>query len=198
MDMEFVLQSRKTQRFSQSETHTKRQATQHGCLPSLLGDGGHMNWNSVRWRKKHFALGRLEQPWQDKNFLYRHDKSNEPAKEGPFHLLSLSPHWLYLSFNSPQGRPLSSLSAPMLAHLNTPTNLIRNKRAGILRTVALHISAYLLYECLLTIRTGCLNGHRLCESWFLNVSGIAWQKSGCSLVRCRLWVDPDYGGSRTL
>jgi hypothetical protein len=21
------------------ETHTKRQATQHGCLPSLLGDG---------------------------------------------------------------------------------------------------------------------------------------------------------------
>ncbi len=22
-----------------TETHTKRQATQHGCLPSLLGDG---------------------------------------------------------------------------------------------------------------------------------------------------------------
>ncbi len=25
---------------SKPETHTKRQATQHGCLPSLLGDGG--------------------------------------------------------------------------------------------------------------------------------------------------------------
>jgi hypothetical protein len=24
---------------TQPETHTKRQATQHGCLPSLMGDG---------------------------------------------------------------------------------------------------------------------------------------------------------------
>ncbi len=29
---------------------TKRQATQHGCLPSLLGDGD-MNWNDLRWVK---------------------------------------------------------------------------------------------------------------------------------------------------
>ncbi len=27
------------QQAKQPETHTKRQATQHGCLPSLLGDG---------------------------------------------------------------------------------------------------------------------------------------------------------------
>ncbi len=34
-------------------------------------------------KKKYFVLGQLEQPRQDKNWLYRHDKPNEPAKEGP-------------------------------------------------------------------------------------------------------------------
>ncbi len=35
------------------ETHTKRQVTQHGCLPSLLDDGGQGHWNSARWGKKY-------------------------------------------------------------------------------------------------------------------------------------------------
>ncbi len=34
-------------------------------------------------RKKYFILGRLQQPRQNKSILYRHDKPNKPAKEGP-------------------------------------------------------------------------------------------------------------------
>ncbi len=37
-----------------------------------------MNWNSVRWEKKYFLLGRLNQPSQDRKLLYMHDKLNEP------------------------------------------------------------------------------------------------------------------------
>jgi hypothetical protein len=35
-------------------------------------------------RKKYFVLAQLEQPRQDKIFLYRHDNLNEPTKEGPY------------------------------------------------------------------------------------------------------------------
>jgi hypothetical protein len=44
---------------STSETQTKRQATQHGCLPSLLGDGD-KGIEKYRVRKKYFV--QLEQP----------------------------------------------------------------------------------------------------------------------------------------
>jgi hypothetical protein len=30
-----------------------------------------------------FVQGELEQPMQNKNLLYRHDKPNEPIKNGP-------------------------------------------------------------------------------------------------------------------
>jgi hypothetical protein len=33
--------------------------------------------------EKYFVLGRLVQPRQNKNLLYRHDKPNEPIKKGP-------------------------------------------------------------------------------------------------------------------
>jgi hypothetical protein len=52
------------------ETHTKRQATQHGCLPSLLGHGD--KGIEIVWGKR-----------QNINLLYRHAKPNKPAKEGP-------------------------------------------------------------------------------------------------------------------
>ncbi len=74
------------------ETHTKRQATQHGFLPSLLGDG---DCNSVRWGKKHFVLGRLEQP---------------STKEWPLSFVGTLWVPIHLSFNSQQGSPLCSLS----------------------------------------------------------------------------------------
>ncbi len=42
--------------------------------------------------KTYFVLGRLEQPRQDKNLLYGHDKPNETIKEEPLsHVLFESP-----------------------------------------------------------------------------------------------------------
>ncbi len=38
-------------------------------------------------REKYLVLGRLEQPRLNKNILYRHDKPNKPAKEGPLSLV---------------------------------------------------------------------------------------------------------------
>ncbi len=95
------------------ETLTTRQATQHGCLPRLLGDGDKRNGNSVV-RKKIFCTGhRLEQPRQNKNLLYRHDKPNEPTKKGP---LSFVLFESTLNFNSEQGPPLSSISGGPSCH----------------------------------------------------------------------------------
>jgi hypothetical protein len=46
----------------------------------------------VREKYFFFVQGRLEQPSQNKNLLYRHEKPNEPTKEGFFYMYSLSPH----------------------------------------------------------------------------------------------------------
>ncbi len=75
---------RKNLNYVQPETHTKRQAAQHGCLSSLLGDGDkgiEIVYGGAE--KKYFVPGRLEQPRQNRNLLYRHDKPYEPTKEGP-------------------------------------------------------------------------------------------------------------------
>jgi|LakMenEpi03Aug12_release.lakeMendotaPanAssembly.Ray.scaffolds.fasta_scaffold490322_1 hypothetical protein len=54
--------------------------TQHGCLPSLLG-GGHKGIEIVYGEETIFSiLGRLEQPRQNKNILYQHEKPNQPTK----------------------------------------------------------------------------------------------------------------------
>jgi len=77
------------------ETHIKRQATRQDCLPSLLGYGD--KWIEIMYgveKNKYFVLGRLEQPRQDKNNLYRHDQPNEPTMEGPLSFVLLSPHLL--------------------------------------------------------------------------------------------------------
>jgi hypothetical protein len=47
------------------ETHTKRKATQHGCLPSLLG-AEDKEIKIVSVRKNIFCTGRLEQLRQNK------------------------------------------------------------------------------------------------------------------------------------
>jgi hypothetical protein len=47
-----------------------------------------MNEYIVYGEKKIFyTIGRLEQPRQDKNLLYRHKEPNEPTKEGPLSFL---------------------------------------------------------------------------------------------------------------
>jgi hypothetical protein len=67
-----------------SKAHTNRQASQHDCLPSLLGDGDKKSEIEYGEGKK-FVLGRLEQPRQNKNLLYWNDKRKEPTKTGsPF------------------------------------------------------------------------------------------------------------------
>jgi hypothetical protein len=91
----------------QAEIHTRRQATQHCCLPSLLG-GGDKGFERV---EKIFYTGPTRAAKTEQKSLVParpHDKPNQPTKEGPrdlFHLYSLSPH-------SPQFQqsPLSSLS----------------------------------------------------------------------------------------
>ncbi len=89
------------------ETYIKRQGTQHGCLPSLLGDGE--QGIKIAYGEEKYILGRLEPPRQNKNLLFRYDMPNKPAKKRPLS---------FVLFESPlQGPPLSSLSGyhPMRA-----------------------------------------------------------------------------------
>jgi hypothetical protein len=74
------------------ETHTKRQAIQHGCLPNLLGDEDKGSEIVYREEKIFCSIRQLDQPRLNKNFLYRHDKPKNQPKKDPFHLYSLSPH----------------------------------------------------------------------------------------------------------
>jgi hypothetical protein len=48
---------------------------------SLLGNGGKGIEIVYGEGKKYSALGRLEQPRQNKNLLYQQDQTNEPTKE---------------------------------------------------------------------------------------------------------------------
>jgi hypothetical protein len=85
--------------YATPETHTKRKATQHDCLSSLLGDGD--TWIQIVYEEvKIFLYWATRQSMQDKNLLYRHVKPNEP-----FHLYSLSPHLPHF--------PLSAGAAPL-------------------------------------------------------------------------------------
>jgi hypothetical protein len=52
-------------------------------LPSLLGDEDKGIEIVYGRGKRYFVLGRLEQPRQNQNLLYWHDKPNKPTKKGP-------------------------------------------------------------------------------------------------------------------
>jgi hypothetical protein len=67
---------------SSIETHNKRWATEHGCLPSLQGDGD-KEVEIVFGEEKSilYCMGRPEQRRRDKNLLYQHDKPNELTKK---------------------------------------------------------------------------------------------------------------------
>ncbi len=83
------------------ETLVKRQATLHNCFPSFLGDGS--KWIEVVYgeEKKCFVLGRLKQPRQDKNLLYRHDEPKEPNKEGPLSFVLVESPFASVSTGAP-------------------------------------------------------------------------------------------------
>ncbi len=53
-----------------------------------------MKWKVSGEKRKYFVQGRIEQPKEDKNLLYRYDEPKEPTKEKeePFHVNSLSPY----------------------------------------------------------------------------------------------------------
>jgi hypothetical protein len=93
--------------------HTKRQATQHGCLPSLLGDGDKIIEIVHGEEKKYSLLGRLEQPRQNKNLLYQHDKPNEPTKKRSLSFVLFESPFTSVSTVS-RGQPsLVSLGEPL-------------------------------------------------------------------------------------
>jgi hypothetical protein len=94
-----------------AETHNKRQATQDDCMPmQLAGRWGQMNWNSVRWAKDIFCAGLTRWAKAGQKRLYRHDKPNEPTKEGRTPFICTLWVSIYLNFNSQQGPLLSCLS----------------------------------------------------------------------------------------
>ncbi len=108
-----TLESRQEQ-WTPSTRDTHKETGDPAQLPSLIaGQWGHRNWNSERRGKKYFVVGRLEQPSQNKNLLYRHDKPSETTKEGP----------LSFSFTSistvSRGHPsiISLPSTPVPTHL---------------------------------------------------------------------------------
>ncbi len=106
--------------FFNIETLTKRQATQHGCLPSLLCDGD-KGIEIVNGEEKKI----VEQPRLDKSLLYQHDKPKESAKEGPLS---------FVLFESPstsvstcqQGPPLSCLSNIEYFYKKNPWLKVKN------------------------------------------------------------------------
>ncbi len=74
------------------DTYYKRQATQHGCLPRLLGDGD-KEIESVWWGKKIFCAGmtRACQGRPKISCTGTTSPTNQPRKD-PLHLSSLRPH----------------------------------------------------------------------------------------------------------
>ncbi len=73
------------------ETHTKRQATQRGCLPSLLGDedkGIEIEYGE----EKTFCTGPTRAAKAEQKSLVPHDKPNEPTKKGPLPFVHFEPH----------------------------------------------------------------------------------------------------------
>ncbi len=108
----------------EAHTCTKRQATQHGCLPSLLGRKGTNELKKCTVRKKLFCTG---QPRQNKNLLYRHEKLNKQPKKDPICLYSLSPHSPQFQ-QSAGATPLQSLCSYRTLHvlvLKGPTRRAR-------------------------------------------------------------------------
>ncbi len=66
------------------ETHTKRQATQQGCLPILLGDGDEGTVTVYGEEKNYFVLGRLVSQGRRKSCTGSSSPANpSPTKKRP-------------------------------------------------------------------------------------------------------------------
>jgi hypothetical protein len=93
-------------------------------------------------RNKYFVLGRVEQPRQNKNLFYRHDKLKEPIKEGPLS---------YVLFES----PFISVSKVSRGH----HSLVSVDRASVMTSGTVLAKA--------TVRCGLLYSCSFYESWEL-------------------------------
>jgi hypothetical protein len=98
-----------------SEINRKRQATQHSCLPSLLGDGD-KSWNEIVYvREKILCTGPTRAAKAELKFLiYGHNKPNEPNKKGPLSFVLIESPFTSVSTVS-RAHP-SSVSPVMLLH----------------------------------------------------------------------------------
>jgi hypothetical protein len=77
------------------ETHTKRQATQQGCLPSLLGDGDKGIEIVYCEEKNILCTGPTRAAKEEQKSLVpagQAQRTNQKKTPPPFHLYSLSPH----------------------------------------------------------------------------------------------------------
>jgi hypothetical protein len=69
--------------FNPYQRHTQRdRRPSTAACSALLGDGD-KGIETVYGEEKIFVLGRLEQPRQNKNLFYRHNRPHEPTKKGP-------------------------------------------------------------------------------------------------------------------
>jgi hypothetical protein len=90
----------------------QRQVTQHGCLPSLLGDGD-KNWNSVRFGKIFSPGPTRAAKAEQKN---RQNKPIEPTKEEPLSFVLFESPFTSVSTVS-RGHPsLASLAICLAWH----------------------------------------------------------------------------------
>jgi hypothetical protein len=84
-----------------------------------------MGTKELKWctvRKNYFVLGRLEQPRQNKNLLYRQDRPSEASKEGPLSFVLFESPFASVSTVS-QGPPLSIVSLMLILLIMLATSL---------------------------------------------------------------------------
>jgi hypothetical protein len=91
-------------------THTKRLATQHGCLPSLLGDGDNGIEIVYSEEKNIFCIYQTRAPRQNKKLWYRQERPNDPTKKGYLSFV------LFESPFAPQFQPTSMVSTVSRGH----------------------------------------------------------------------------------
>jgi hypothetical protein len=76
------------------ETHTKRQATQHDCLPSFLGDGDTGIEIVYGEEKKYFVLGGLAAKAERKSPVLARQAQ---LRKDPFHLSLFESSFTFVS-----------------------------------------------------------------------------------------------------
>ncbi len=123
----------------------KRPTTQHGCLPSLLGDGGNgIEIQVVYGEEKNILYWPTRAAkTTNKNLLYRQKNPNEPTKEGTFSFVFFASPFTSVSTVSRGHSSLYSLSGmftilcPLLREVEIQAKAILQER---------HQKSYYIYQ----------------------------------------------------